>query len=158
MRDGTPHSRQPLGGGGATAAGAAQVGWWSAPCVRPTRAGGHLFVLLNGPGFAATAVRDWINGVGTKTAFFEPGSPWENGYVESFNGKLCDELRNMEVCNTLADATVLIEGWRGRYNTVRPHSSLRYQPAAPETVLTYCIPPPTGQNSSGSVQALPMPH
>jgi putative transposase len=112
----------------------------------------------NGPEFAATAVKGWISGVGARTAFIEPGSPWENGYVESFNGKLRDELLNMEVFNTLAEAKVLIEGWRRHYNTVRPHSSLRYRPPAPETVLTYCLPPPTGQNSSGSVQVLPMCH
>jgi len=78
-----------------------------------------------GPEFAATAVRDWITGVGARAAFIEPGSPWENGYVESFNGKLRDELLDAEVFNTLAEAKVLIEGWRKPYNTVRPHSSLR---------------------------------
>jgi putative transposase len=72
--------------------------------------------------FIATAVKGWINGVGAKTAFIEPGSPWENGYVESFNGKLRDELLNAEVFNTLAEAKVLIEQWRVHYNTVRPHS------------------------------------
>jgi transposase InsO family protein len=112
----------------------------------------------NGPEFAASAVKGWISGVGIRTAYIEPGSPWENGYVESFNGKLRDELLNAEVFNTLAEAKVLIEGWRRHYNTVRPHSSLRYRPPAPETVLSYWKPPPTGQNSSGSVQALPMPH
>jgi transposase InsO family protein len=66
----------------------------------------------NGPEFIATAVRGWIGGVGAKTAFIEPGSPWENGYVESFNGKLRDELLNAEVFNTLAEARVLIEQWR----------------------------------------------
>jgi putative transposase len=76
----------------------------------------------NGPEFMATAVKGWINGVGAKTAFIEPGSPWENGYVESFNGKLRDELLNAEVFNTLAEAKVLIEPWRVHDNTVRPHS------------------------------------
>jgi putative transposase len=73
----------------------------------------------NGPEFMATAVKGWINGVGAKTAFIEPGSPWENGYVESFNGKLL----NAEVFNTLAEAKVLIKQWRVHDNTVRPHSS-----------------------------------
>jgi putative transposase len=89
----------------------------------------------NGPEFIAIAVRGWIGGVGAKTAFIEPGSPWENGYVESFNGKLRDELLNAEVFNTLAEARVLIEQWRVHYNTVRPHSSLHYRPPTPEVVL-----------------------
>ncbi|MBP0447350.1 IS3 family transposase [Roseomonas sp. SSH11] len=75
----------------------------------------------NGPEFASTAVKGWITGVGAKTAFIEPGSPWENGYVESFNGKLRDELLNAEAFNTLVEAKVLIEQWRRHYNTVRPH-------------------------------------
>ena len=66
------------------------------------------------------------------TLFIEPGSPWENGYVESFNGKLRDELLNREVFDTLLEAKVLIERWRHAYNTVRPHSSLGYQPPAPK--------------------------
>ena len=82
----------------------------------------------NGPEFIATAVKGWITGVGARTAFIEPGSPWENGYVESFNGKLRDELLNAEVFNTLLEARVLIEQWRVHYNTVRPHSSLGYRP------------------------------
>ena len=109
-----------------------------------------------GPEFAATAVKGWISGVGAKTAFIEPGSPWENGYVESFNGKLRDELLNMEVFNTLAEAKVLIEQWRRHYNTVRPHSSLRYRPPAPETVLTCQVPPrsPPASPGSGSANAV----
>jgi transposase InsO family protein len=112
----------------------------------------------NGPEFAATAVKGWINGVGAKTAFIEPGSPWENGYVESFNGKLRDELLNMEVFNTLAEAKVLIELWRCHYNTVRPHSSLRYHPPAPEVVLPHHRPLPPGQSLSRSSKVLPMRH
>ncbi len=88
----------------------------------------------NGPEFAATAVKAWIAGVGSKTAYIEPGSPWENGYVESFNGKFRDELLACEVFNTLAEAKVLIEQWRVHYNTARPHSSLGYRPPAPETI------------------------
>ncbi|WP_369796851.1 IS3 family transposase [Belnapia sp. F-4-1] len=112
----------------------------------------------NGPEFAATAVRRWISGVGAKTAFIEPGSPWENGYVESFNGKLRDELLNAEVLNTLAEASVLIEQWRRHYNTVRPHSSLRYRPPAPEVLLTSTPPPSAGPPSSSSGQAAAMIH
>lgn len=87
----------------------------------------------NGPEFAAIAVKGWIHGVGAKTAFIEPGRPWVNGSVESFNGKLRDELLNGEVFNTLREAPVLIEEWRHHYNRVRPHSSLGYRPPAPET-------------------------
>jgi putative transposase len=85
-----------------------------------------------GPEFIAEAVRSWIAGVGAKTAFIEKGSPWENGYVESFNGKLRDELLNGEIFYTLKEAQVLIEAWRRHYNTLRPHSSLDYRPPAPE--------------------------
>jgi transposase InsO family protein len=73
--------------------------------------------------------------VGAKTAYIEPGSPWENGYCESFNSKLRDELLNGEVFFSLAEAQVLIEAWRRHYNTVRPHSSLGYRPPAPETIV-----------------------
>jgi putative transposase len=103
----------------------------------------------NGPEFVATAVRGWINGVGAQTAFIEPGSPWENGYVESFNGKLRDELLSEEVFHTLAEARVLIEQWRRHYNTQRPHSSLGYRPPAPEVLLS--MPwNPRGSGSTGS--------
>jgi len=88
----------------------------------------------NGPEFAAHAVREWIAKVGAKTLFIEPGSPWENGYNESFNGKLRDELLNVELFNDLREAKVLIERWRRHYNTVRPHTSLGYQPPAPEAI------------------------
>jgi putative transposase len=87
----------------------------------------------NGPEFAATAVREWLRRVGVRTLFIEPGSPWENGYVESFNGKLRDELLNGETFHTLKEAKVLIERWRAHYNGRRPHSSLGYRPPAPET-------------------------
>ena len=88
----------------------------------------------NGSEFTATAVREWLEGVGVKTLFIEPGSPWENGYIESFNGKLRDELLNGEIFYTLREAQVIIESWRREYNTFRPHSSLGYRPPAPETV------------------------
>ena len=89
----------------------------------------------NGSEFTAIAVRDWLPKVGVKTLFIEPGSPWENGYNESFNGKLRDELLNGEIFYTLKEAKVLIEQWRRHYNTVRPHSSLGYRPPAPAAVL-----------------------
>jgi putative transposase len=89
----------------------------------------------NGPEFIAKAVRGWISAVGAKTAFIEPGSPWENGYCESFNAKLRDELLNGEIFYTLKEARIVLEGWRRHYNTVRPHSSLNYQPPAPEVML-----------------------
>ena len=85
----------------------------------------------NGPEFIAKAVRDWIDAVGAKTAFIEPGSPWENGYCESFNSKLRDELLNGEIFYSLAEARVVIEAWRVHYNTARPHSSPGYRPPAP---------------------------
>ena len=89
----------------------------------------------NGPEFAAKAVRHWLGRVGVKTLFIEPGSPWENGYCESFNSKLRDELLNGEMFTTLREAQVLIESWRRHYNAVRPHSSLGYRPPAPEAIL-----------------------
>lgn len=88
----------------------------------------------NGPEFTAGVVRDWLAKMGVKTLFIEPGSPWENGYVESFNGKLRDELLNREVFETLLEARVLTERWREHYNTIRPHSALGYRAPAPESI------------------------
>jgi len=88
----------------------------------------------NGLEFTAQAVREWLGRVDVKTLSIGPGSPWENGYVESFNGTLRDELLNREIFYTLTEARVLIERWRNEYNTKRPHSSLGYRPPAPETV------------------------
>lgn len=88
----------------------------------------------NGPEFTATRVRQWLDLIGVKTLFIEPGSPWENGYLESFNGKLRDELLNGELFDTLQEAQVLVEQWRRHYNTQRPHSSLSYRPPVPEAV------------------------
>jgi diadenosine tetraphosphate (Ap4A) HIT family hydrolase len=79
-------------------------------------------------------VREWLRRLGVETLFIEPGSPWENGYVESFIGKLRDELLNREIFYTLKEATILIEQWRRHYNGVRPHSALGYRPPAPETI------------------------
>ena len=89
----------------------------------------------NGPEFVAEAVRKWINAVGAKTAYIEPGSPWENGYVESFNARLRDELLNGEIFYSLKEAQIIIEQWRQHYNTKRPHSALGYKPPAPETTV-----------------------
>jgi putative transposase len=88
----------------------------------------------NGPEFTARAVREWLSRVGVKTLYIEPGSPWENGYNESFNGKLRDELLNREIFYSLKEAQILIERWRQEYNTVRPHSALDYRPPAPEAI------------------------
>jgi transposase InsO family protein len=90
----------------------------------------------NGPEFTAKAVREWLGRIGVRTLFIEPGSPWENGYIESFNGKLRDELLNGEIFTTLLEAKVLIENWRREYNHIRPHSSLGYRPPAPQAIVT----------------------
>jgi len=89
----------------------------------------------NGPEFAAVAVKTWLGNLGVNTAFIEPGSPWENGYVESFNSKLRDELLDGEIFYSLKEAQILIEEWRRHYNTVRPHSALGWQPPAPEVSI-----------------------
>ena len=89
----------------------------------------------NGTEFTARAIRDWLKRLNVRTLYIEPGSPWENGYVESFNGKLRDELLKREVFTTLIEARVLIEEWRKEYNQVRPHSALGYRPPAPEAIM-----------------------
>jgi len=86
--------------------------------------------------FLRFAVRKWLHELGVRTLFIEPGSPWENGYIESFNNKLRDELLNRELFYTLEEAKILIERWREEYNQVRPHSSLGYRPPAPEVIQT----------------------
>jgi transposase InsO family protein len=86
----------------------------------------------NGSEFTAEMVRSWLLRLGVKTLFIEPGSPWENGYIESFNGKLRDEVLNGEIFDTVLEAKVITERWRKEYNTIRPHSSLAYRPPAPE--------------------------
>ena len=100
----------------------------------------------------ARALKGWIAGVGAQTAYIERGSPWENGYVESFNGKLRDELLNGEVSNTLREAQVLIERWRRHYNTARPHSALGYRPPAPEAVMPGLPVTPISRTPPGSAQ------
>ena len=86
----------------------------------------------NGSEFVAIELREWLHRMDVKTLYIEPGSPWENGYIESFNGKMRDELLNLEIFDTLKEAQVLSEWWRKNYNTIRPHSSLGYRPPAPE--------------------------
>lgn len=95
----------------------------------------------HGPEFIAAALREWFKRVGVKTLYIEPGSPWENGYNESFNGKLRDELLNGEIFYSLKEAQIIIERWRNHYNRIRPHSSLGYRPPAPEGYMA--ADPPT---------------
>jgi len=95
----------------------------------------------NGAEFTAHTVRQWLTKMEVRTLFIEPGSPWENGYIESFNGKLRDEMLNGEIFYTLREAKVLIERWRRHYNRIRPHSSLGYRPPAPEAIAV----PPIGR-------------
>jgi transposase InsO family protein len=89
----------------------------------------------NGPEFVAKAVQEWIAAVGAKTAYIERGGPWENGYIESFNARLRDELLNGEIFYTLREAQIVIESWRRHYNTIRPHASIGYKPPAPEVFV-----------------------
>jgi putative transposase len=88
----------------------------------------------NGPEMVAKVLRQWLAGLGTKSLYIEPGSPWENGYCESFNGKLRDECLNGEIFYSLKEAQIIIERWRNHYNTKRPHSALGYRPPAPLTI------------------------
>ena len=88
----------------------------------------------NEPEFAATLIRQWLAALHVETLFIEPGSPWENGYLESSNGKLRDDLLAREIFYTLTEAPILIDRWRRQYNTVRPHSALGYRPPAPEAI------------------------
>ena len=89
----------------------------------------------NGPEFTLKAVRSWLKDLEVTTLLIEPGSPWENGYIESFNGKLRDELLDREIFTTLIEAKILIEEWCKEYNQVRPHSALNYRPPAPEATI-----------------------
>jgi transposase InsO family protein len=102
----------------------------------------------NGPEFTADLIRTWLDQLEIGTLFIEPGSPWENGYVESFNGRLRDEFLNGEIFYTLNEAKVLIEQWRREYNGIRPHSSLGYRPPAPETIM----PPSPRSGPLGTLQ------
>jgi putative transposase len=89
----------------------------------------------NGPEFLAKAVQEWITAVGARTAYIAPGSPWENGFIESFNARLRDELLDGEIFYSLKEAQIVIESWRRHYNTLRPHGSLGYKPPAPEVFV-----------------------
>jgi len=104
----------------------------------------------NGPEFVAEAVQEWITAVGAKTAYIAPGSPWENGFVESFNARLRDELLDGEIFYSLREAQVVIEGWRRHYNAVRPHASLGYRAPAPEVVVPALAARITGPSGSTS--------
>ena len=110
------------------------------------------------PEFVAKAVREWIAAVGARTAYIMPGSPWENGYCESFNSKLRDELLNGEIFYTLEEAKVVIEGWRRHYNTVRPHSALGYRPPAPEAVQWPATHPGPASPATPAVAPTPGMH
>jgi transposase InsO family protein len=118
----------------------------------------------NGSEFTAHKVRDWLKHVDVKTAFIEPGSPWENGYCESFNSKLRDELLNPELFDTLLEARVLVERWRRYYNELRPHSALGYRPPAPAAWMIgdqqpgFSLWGPTGEMTEGRAKALPYPY
>ena len=89
----------------------------------------------NGSEFIAKMLRGWLERLQVKPLFIEPGSPWENGYIESFNGKMRDELLNREIFYSLQEAQILIKRWRKEYNYIRPHSSLGYRPPAPQAWL-----------------------
>jgi len=106
----------------------------------------------NGREFHATLLKNWLTQLNVSTLYIEPGSPWENGYNESFNGKLRDELLNGEIFYTLKEAQILIERWRIHYNTVRPHSSLHYRPPAPQTVMPTAQYKPIAMNPNIQTQ------
>ena len=112
----------------------------------------------NGPGFIAKAVRDWIGAVGARTAYIEPESPRENGYCESFNAKLRDELLNGEIFHSLAEAKAVIESWRRHYNTKRLHSSLGYRPPAPEVISWQASPSGAASPATPAVAPRPAMH
>jgi putative transposase len=105
----------------------------------------------HGPEFIAKSVQEWITAVGAKTAYIAPGSPWENGFIESFNARLCDELLNGEIFYSLNEARIVIESWRRHYNTLRPQASLGYKPPAPEVF----VPALAARTSSQSLPATP---
>lgn len=104
----------------------------------------------NGPEFIAQAVQDWITAVGAKTAYITPGSPWENGYVESFNARFRDELLDGEIFYSLKEAQIIIESWRRHYNTIRPHGSIGYRPPAPEVFVPAFAAWPPAQSRPAS--------
>ena len=111
--------------------GALRSAWLRAP-PQSRRA---IFPMCYWPEFIAKSVQSWIAAIGAKAAYIAPGSPWENGFVESFNARLRDELLNGEIFYTLREAQIIIESWRRHYNTIRPHGALGYKPPAPEVFV-----------------------
>ena len=110
----------------------------------------------NGPEFIAKAVQEWIAAVGAKTAYIAPGSPWENGYIESFNARLRDELLDGEIFYTLKEAKIVVESWRRHYNAVRPHASLGYRAPAPEVIVPALSAWPAPQTRPAPPTTLPL--
>src|SRR3954466_2878770 len=110
----------------------------------------------NGPEFIAKAVQEWIAAVGAKTAYIAPGSPWENGYVESFNARLRDELLDGEIFYTLREAQIVIESWRRHYNAIRPHASIGYRAPAPEVFVPALAAWPSAQPRPAPPAMLPV--
>src|SRR5438045_454904 len=110
----------------------------------------------NGPEFVAKAVQEWIGAVGAKTAYIAPGSPWENGFIESFNARLRDELLDGEIFYTLREAQIIIESWRRHYNTVRPHASIGYRAPAPEVFVPALAAWPAAQSRPAPPAMLPL--
>ena len=108
----------------------------------------------NGPEFVAKAVQDWIAAVGAKTVYIARGSPWENGFIESFNARLRDELLDGEIFYSLSEAKVVIESWRRHYNTERPHGSLGYKPPAPEVFIPAIVARAAAQSRPAAPPAL----
>ena len=110
----------------------------------------------NGPEFVAKAVQEWIGAVGANTAYITPGSPWENGFIESFNARLRDELLDGEIFYTLREAQIIIESWRRHYNTVRPHASIGYRAPAPEVFVPALAAWPAAQSRPAPPAMLPL--
>src|SRR5438132_512685 len=110
----------------------------------------------NGPEFVAKAVQEWIGAVGAKTAYITPGSPWENGFIESFNARLRDELLDGEIFYTLREAQIIIESWRRHYNMVRPHASIGYRAPAPEVFVPALAAWPAAQSRPAPPAMLPL--
>ena len=106
----------------------------------------------NGPEMISKALRKWVAKTGPQIQYIAPGSPWENGYVESFNACLRDELLNGEIFYTLKEAQTVIESWRRHYNTVRPHGSLGYRPPAPEVFIPAFISWPAASAKMSMVE------
>jgi putative transposase len=110
----------------------------------------------NGPEFVAKGVQKWIAAVGATTVYITPGSPWENGFIESFNARLRDELLNGEIFYTLREAQIVIESWRRHYNTVRPHASIGYRAPAPEVFVPALAAWPAAQPRPAPPAMLPL--